>query len=136
MSMVLHSYWRSSCSWRVRISFTTRVSTSRPSRFTWSQTADISTQKPTARSTQCARCRCSSSMAPQSPRAWPSLSTLRSATLPPHALPQAPEAAPCGGKMAELINSGIQPIQNLRVMQRLGREFDLDKAAQRAWSRG
>jgi len=38
--------------------------------------------------------------------------------------------------MAEMINSGIQPIQNLRVMQRLGREFDFDKPKQQVWSRG
>ena len=39
-------------------------------------------------------------------------------------------------QMAELINSGIQPIQNLRVMQRLGREFNQEKPAQMAWSKG
>ena len=36
----------------------------------------------------------------------------------------------------EVINSGIQPIQNLRVMQRLGSEFNFDKAQQQTWSRG
>ena len=39
-------------------------------------------------------------------------------------------------QMVEVINSGIQPIQNLRVMQRLGREFGLPKSDQQAWSRG
>ena len=39
-------------------------------------------------------------------------------------------------QMAEVINSGIQPIQNLRVMQRLGREFEIEKPGQRAWSKG
>ena len=38
--------------------------------------------------------------------------------------------------MAEIINSGIQPVQNLRVMQRLGREFDAPKPQQIAWSKG
>ena len=38
-------------------------------------------------------------------------------------------------QMAEVINSGIQPIQNLRVMQKLGRDFDLPKEAQVGWSR-
>ena len=38
--------------------------------------------------------------------------------------------------MVETINSGIQPIQNLRVMQRLGREFGLEKPEQVSWSRG
>lgn len=35
---------------------------------------------------------------------------------------------------AELVNSGIQPIQNLRVMQKLGTDFGADKAARVAWS--
>ena len=39
-------------------------------------------------------------------------------------------------QMAEIINSGIQPIQNLRVMQRLGREFGFEKSQQQTWSRG
>ena len=39
-------------------------------------------------------------------------------------------------QMTEIINSGIQPIQNLRVMQRLGNEFGLPKEQQLTWSRG
>ena len=39
-------------------------------------------------------------------------------------------------QLAEVINSGIQPIQNLRVMQRLKGEFGLDAEQARAWSRG
>jgi len=38
-------------------------------------------------------------------------------------------------QMAEIINSGIQPIQNLRVMQKLGEDFDLSKDKQRSWSK-
>ena len=34
------------------------------------------------------------------------------------------------------MNSGIQPIQNLRVMQRLKGEFGIDAEQARAWSRG
>ncbi len=54
----------------------------------------------------------------------------------PALLPSHPVERARVRQMVELINSGIQPIQNLRVMQRLGREFGLDKDAQRAWSRG
>ena len=39
-------------------------------------------------------------------------------------------------QMAEAINSGIQPIQNLRVMQRLGKDFALSREQQQDWSRG
>ena len=38
-------------------------------------------------------------------------------------------------QLAEIVNSGIQPIQNLRVMQRLGREYNIDKPGQIQWSR-
>ena len=38
-------------------------------------------------------------------------------------------------QMTEVINSGIQPIQNLRVMQRLGSAFDLPKSDQVEWSK-
>lgn len=54
----------------------------------------------------------------------------------PALLPSDPLDRARARQMAEMINSGIQPIQNLRVMQRLGREFDFDKTKQQAWSRG
>ena len=54
----------------------------------------------------------------------------------PTLLPSAPLVRARVRQMAEIINSGIQPIQNLRVMQRLGREFDQPRAAQMAWSKG
>ena len=37
-------------------------------------------------------------------------------------------------QMAEVINSGIQPIQNLRVMQKLQKDFNLEKAQTKVWS--
>jgi maleylacetoacetate isomerase len=54
----------------------------------------------------------------------------------PALLPEAPLDRARVRQMVEVINSGIQPIQNLRVMQRLGREFGLEKPDQRTWSRG
>jgi maleylpyruvate isomerase len=38
-------------------------------------------------------------------------------------------------QLAEVVNSGIQPVQNLFVMQELGRRFGADREAQVAWSR-
>jgi len=38
-------------------------------------------------------------------------------------------------QLAEIVNSGIQPVQNLLVMQELGRRFGADREAQVAWSR-
>ncbi len=51
------------------------------------------------------------------------------AMLPTGALPRARVR-----QMAEVINSGIQPVQNLRVMQKLAKDFDLKKAQTKAWS--
>lgn len=49
--------------------------------------------------------------------------------LPRHALGRARVR-----QMAEVINSGIQPIQNLRVMQKLQKDFGLDKSQTKTWS--
>lgn len=38
-------------------------------------------------------------------------------------------------QLAEVVNSGIQPVQNLRVMQKLGRDHGWEKPDQLAWSR-
>jgi maleylacetoacetate isomerase len=54
----------------------------------------------------------------------------------PALLPADPIARARVRQLTEIVNSGIQPIQNLRVMQRLGREFDLEKPRQVEWSRG
>jgi maleylacetoacetate isomerase len=54
----------------------------------------------------------------------------------PALLPSTPLGRARVRQMAEVINSGIQPIQNLRVMQRLGREFGFEKSQQQDWSRG
>lgn len=38
-------------------------------------------------------------------------------------------------QLAEIINSGIQPLQNLRVMKTLGGDYGLDEAAVKGWCR-
>jgi maleylpyruvate isomerase len=53
----------------------------------------------------------------------------------PALLPQDPLDRARVRQMAEVINSGIQPIQNLRVMQKLGRDFERSKAQQIGWSK-
>ena len=53
----------------------------------------------------------------------------------PALLPTSPLDRARVRQMAEVINSGIQPIQNLRVMQKLGRDFELPKEQQLKWSR-
>lgn len=54
----------------------------------------------------------------------------------PALLPRDPLARARVRQMVEVVNSGIQPLQNLRTMQRLGTLCGADKAAQQAWSLG
>jgi len=53
----------------------------------------------------------------------------------PSLFPESPIDRARVRQMIELINSGIQPIQNLRVMQRLGGDYNLSRAQQLCWSR-
>lgn len=49
-------------------------------------------------------------------------------------LPPDPRTRAVCRQIAETINSGIQPLQNLSVLQRLGTEFGLDDAGKFAWA--
>jgi len=53
----------------------------------------------------------------------------------PPLLPREPLARARARALAEVINSGIQPLQNLEVMQRLGATFGAERPAQLSWSR-
>lgn len=53
----------------------------------------------------------------------------------PPLLPREPFARARARALAEVVNSGVQPLQNLEVMQRLGGTFGADKPAQQAWAR-
>jgi len=53
----------------------------------------------------------------------------------PALLPSDPLGRARVREMVEVINSGIQPIQNLSVMQELKRTFDIDKDGTLSWSR-
>jgi maleylpyruvate isomerase len=53
----------------------------------------------------------------------------------PPLLPREPFARARARALAEIVNSGVQPLQNLEVMQRLGATFGADRPAQLAWSR-
>ena len=53
----------------------------------------------------------------------------------PPLLPSSPLERARVREMVEVINSGIQPIQNLSVMQELKRKFEIDKEGTLGWSR-
>lgn len=53
----------------------------------------------------------------------------------PPLLPAAPVDRARVRQLVEAVNSSIQPIQNLKVMKKLGAEYGVDAAGQAAWSR-
>lgn len=135
-TMTLRGYWRSSCSWRVRIALNLKglsYETVPVHLLTdgGQQHADdhralnpmrelpvlIVDGEPLAQSVAI-------------------LEYLEETYPTPALLPDSPLDRARVRQMAEVINSGIQPVQNLRVMQRLGREFEIEKPGQRAWSKG
>ncbi|MEE2756529.1 MAG: maleylacetoacetate isomerase [Myxococcota bacterium] len=136
MSLILRSYWRSSCSWRVRIALNMKgleyqtvpvhLVADGGHQHTQAHRALnpmrelpvlIVNGQPIAQSVAI-------------------LEYLEESHPEPSLLPKKTLERALVRQMVEVINSGIQPIQNLRVMQRLGREFGLDKSAQQSWSRG
>ena len=136
MSIVLHSYWRSSCSWRVRIALHHKglafdtvpvhlVADGGHQHTESHQALNPMREVPVLID--------EGEVLAQS---MAILEYLEERHPSPPLLPSEPVGRARVRQMAELINSGIQPIQNLRVMQRLGREFKLEKEAQRAWSKG
>lgn len=135
MSLVLRSYWRSSCSWRVRIALH------------WKQltfetvpvhlVADGGQQhSPAHRALNPMRelpvLTASGESLAQS---MAILEYLEETQPQPPLLPHDPIDRARVRQMAEVVNSGTQPIQNLRVMQHLGRVYDLPRDQQVEWSR-
>lgn len=53
----------------------------------------------------------------------------------PQMLPSTAEERAYVRRVCETVNAGIQPLQNLRVLQRLGRELGAEKTEVRAWAR-
>jgi len=135
MTYSLRSYWRSSCSWRVRIALNMKGVSY--------ETVSVHLVKDGGEQHQEAH------RALNPMRELPvllvdgepiaqSMSILEylEETFPnPSLLPQNALDRARVRQMSEVINSGTQPIQNLRVMQKLGEAFDAPKEKQVAWSR-
>ena len=135
MSLVLRSYWRSSCSWRVRIGLN------------WKQLAyelvpvhliaDGGQQHSEAHRSLNPMRELPVLLVDGEPIAQSIaiLEYLEETHPEPPLLPRSPFDRARARQMAEIINSGIQPVQNLRVMQKLGGSYDLPRADQVQWSR-
>jgi maleylacetoacetate isomerase len=135
MSLVLRSYWRSSCSWRVRIALH------------WKQlpfetvpvhlVADGGQQhSPEHRALNPMReLPVLTANGEPLAQSMAILEYLEETQPQPPLLPTDPIDRARVRQMAEVVNSGTQPIQNLRVMQHLGRVYDLPRDQQVEWSR-
>ena len=135
MSLVLRSYWRSSCSWRVRIALN------------WKQlpydvvpvhlVADGGHQHTEEHRALNPMRELPVLLVDGEPLAQSVaiLEYLEETHPEPALLPNTPLDRARVRQMTEIVNSGIQPVQNLRVMQRLGREYELPRTDQVGWSR-
>ena len=134
--MTLHGYWRSSCSWRVRIAL--NLKGIEYETVPVHLVADGGQQHDQAHRVLNPMRELPVLVVGGEPIAQSVaiLEYLEEQYQKPALLPKSRFDRAKVRQLVEIINSGIQPIQNLRVMQRLGREFDFDKSAQRIWSKG
>ena len=134
MNLVLRSYWRSSCSWRVRIALNLKglAYETLPVHLV----EDGGQQHTDAHRSVNPMRELPVLLVNDEPIAQSIaiLEYLEEAHPSPSLLPSDSLERARVRQMAEIINSGIQPIQNLRVMQKLGRDFELPKESQVAWS--
>lgn len=131
--LVLRSYFRSSCSWRVRIALR------------WKGLAHDYVPVHLLRDEQHAEDHRAVNPMEQLPvllvdgvpvsQSLAILEYLEEAHPEPALLPREPLARARARQLAEIVNSGIQPLQNLGVMRKLGRDFGADKDAQVRWCR-
>lgn len=135
MDLTLRGYWRSSCSWRIRIALALK---GLPYNTVPVHLVQDGGQQhhPDHRAVNPMR-EVPVLLAGTEPLAQSMaiLEYLEETAPTPALLPKEPIARARVRQMAEVINSGIQPIQNLRVMQRLGREYNIEKPGQIKWSR-
>ena len=136
MGFVLRSYWRSSCSWRVRIALNLKglPYETVPVHLV----ADGGQQHSDAHRSLNPMRELPVLLVDGEPLAQSVaiLEYLDEAYPEPRLFPNDPIDRARVRQMVEVINSGIQPIQNLRIMQRLGADFGLEKPDQIEWSRG
>ena len=135
MGLILRSYWRSSCSWRVRIAL--NVKGLDYETISVHLVRDGGEQHQAEHRSLNPMRELPVLMVDEQPiaQSMAILEFLEETYPDPPLLPQSEFARARVRQMAEIINSGIQPVQNLRVMQRLGSAFDLSKAEQIGWSK-
>jgi maleylacetoacetate isomerase len=135
LNLVLRSYWRSSCSWRVRIALNLKNLTYDivPVHLI----ADGGQQHSNTHSQLNPMRELPVLLVGNEPiaQSMAILEYLEETQPHPPLFPTASLDRARVRQMAEVINSGIQPVQNLRVTKKLGQDFEISKAAQQTWSR-
>ena len=136
MKLILRSYWRSSCSWRVRIALNWKGLSYQT--IPVHLVADGGHQHQTEHRSLNPMRELPVLLVDGQPLAQSVaiMEFIEEQYPSPPLLPKDPFGRARVRQLTEIINSGIQPIQNLRVMQRLGKDFAQPKSAQLAWSRG
>jgi maleylacetoacetate isomerase len=135
MTTKLYSYWRSSASWRVRITLNLKGI---PYEYEPIHLAKDGGEQHTDHYREINAARLVPSLEIDGHTLSESLAIVRylDATRPDPALvPSDPYLGAKAWQLAELINAGIQPIQNLRVMQALGEHFGANGDQKKAWAR-
>ncbi len=135
MSVKLYSYWRSSASWRVRIALNLKGV---PFEYEPVHLVKDGGEQHTDGYRAINPARLLPSLEIDGHTLSESLAIVRylDQTLPePLLVPEDPYWGAKAWQLAELVNAGIQPIQNLRVMQELSTQFDADSDARKAWSK-
>ena len=135
MTVRLYSYWRSSASWRVRIALNLKAI---PYEYEPIHLVKDGGEQHADGYRSINPARLLPSLEIDGHTLSESLAIVRylDATRPnPPLVPSDPYLGAKAWQLAELINAGIQPIQNLRVMQALGEHLDADGDQKKAWSR-
>ena len=135
MTVRLYSYWRSSASWRVRIALNLKGV---PYEYEPIHLVKDGGEQHGEGYRSINPARLLPSLEIDGHTLSESLAIVRylDATRPnPPLVPSNPYLGAKAWQLAELVNAGIQPIQNLRVMQTLGDHFDADGDQKKAWSR-
>ena len=135
MNLTLRSYWRSSCSWRVRIAL--NLKNLQYDVVPVHLVADGGQQHAEEHRSLNPMRELPVLMVDGKPLAQSVaiLEFLEDVAPEPKLLPTGAVDRALVRQMVEIINSGTQPVQNLRVMQKLGRDFELGKDSQLRWSK-
>ncbi|MFT7621024.1 MAG: maleylpyruvate isomerase [Myxococcota bacterium] len=135
MRLALHGYWRSSCSWRVRIALEHKG-------LDYEYVAVHLVQDGGVQHSEAHRAINPMRQVPvlvadgvPMGQSMAILEYLEETAPDQPLLPSDPVQRARVRQIAETINSGIQPLQNLAVIQKLRSDASLDKAAVQAWCR-